>query len=186
MDGHLDFVFNNAGRGATAPSEATTFETWKQIIDLNLMGVVYGTYSAIPIMREQKSGHIINTGSVGGLVPVPYQTVYNASKSAIISMTKSLQYELECEGLNFSVFCPSDVSTPIFGELEPPKHAITVDQAVTELLDEVEKKKLRIILPESARLIDTVYREDRARFDAFARDMAKERRENYLTKGTYY
>ena len=79
----------------TYPTEEITFEIWKFIMDLNFMGVVYGTYSAIPIMREQGSGHIVNTASIVGRVPAPYQAVYAASKSAVIAMTESLQYELE-------------------------------------------------------------------------------------------
>ena len=94
FEGHLDFVFNNAGMGMTLPTEQITFDIWKFIIDLNVMGVIYGTYTAIPIMREQGYGHIVNTGSAAGLLPVPYQAVYAASKGAVIRMTESLQYEL--------------------------------------------------------------------------------------------
>ena len=185
-DGHLDFIFNNAGRGATHPTEQITFDFWKQLIDLNLMGVIHGTYAAIPFMREQGSGHVVNTSSVAGLVPIPYQAVYAATKSAVISMTECLQYELECEGLSFSVFCPSNIKTPIFGELTPPPDAISVDEAVGEILDAVTKKQLIIPLPESARQLDSLYREDRKEFDKIMRGMAAERRQNYLTKGTYY
>ncbi|MDD2517773.1 MAG: SDR family NAD(P)-dependent oxidoreductase, partial [Synergistales bacterium] len=99
FEGHLDFVFNNAGMGMTLPTEQITFDIWRFIVDLNLMGVVHGTYTAIPIMRKQGSGHIVNTGSVAGLFPVPYQALYAATKGAIIRMTESLQYELETEGL---------------------------------------------------------------------------------------
>jgi len=186
LDGHLDFVFNNAGAGATMPVEQSTFEIWKKILDLNVMGVVYGTYTAIPIMRKQGFGHIVNTASIAGLLPIPYQPIYGASKSAIISMTESLQYELECEGLHFSVFCPSDIKTPIYGDLAPPPHAISVDEAITELLDAVEKRMLLIVLPESARTMDQLYRTNREAYDQFIRDMAAQRRENYQTKGTYY
>ncbi|MDD4734746.1 MAG: SDR family NAD(P)-dependent oxidoreductase [Kiritimatiellae bacterium] len=186
LEGHLDFVFNNAGAGATIPVEQTTFEIWKKVLDLNLMGVVYGTYTAIPIMRKQGFGHIVNTASLAGLLPIPYQPIYGASKSAIISMTESLQYELECEGLHFSVFCPSDIKTPIYGDLPPPPQAISVDEAITELLDAVEKRTLLIVLPESARALDQLYRTNRPAYDQMIRDMAAQRRENYKTKGTYY
>lgn len=53
FEGHLDFVFNNAGMGMTLPTEQITFDIWRFIVDLNLMGVVHGTYTAIPIMRKQ-------------------------------------------------------------------------------------------------------------------------------------
>jgi len=186
FDGHLDFVFNNAGMGMTYPTEKVTFEIWKFIMDLNFMSAVYGTYTAIPIMREQGFGHIINTGSIVGRVPAPYQAVYAASKSAVISMTESLQYELEVEGLSFSVFCPGNVRTAIFGDLTPPPDSISVDEAVDYIFQELEKKSLVIILPESMRNFDRLYKENRPEFDKIARQMAAERRENYRTKGTYY
>lgn len=184
--GHLDFVFNNAGMGMTIPTDQVTFDIWKFILNLNLMGVIYGTYTAIPIMREQGSGHIVNTGSVGGLLPVAYQAVYAASKSAVITMTECLQYELENEGLRFSVFNPGNVITGIFGDLEPPPDAVTVDEAVDYIFQELEKGSLIIVLPEKFRDLYRLYLEDRAEFDKFSRYLADERRENYRTKGTYY
>lgn len=184
--GHLDFVFNNAGMGMTIPTEQVTFDIWRFVVDLNLLGVVYGTYSAIPIMREQGFGHIVNTGSVTGRIPVPYQAVYAATKAAVISMTESLQYELETEGLQFSVFCPANVITPIFGNLTPPADSITVADAIDYIFGEIEKKEVVIVLPQSARDFVTLYCQDKPGFDKFARKLAAERRENYRTKGTYY
>jgi NAD(P)-dependent dehydrogenase (short-subunit alcohol dehydrogenase family) len=186
FDGHLDFVFNNAGIGMTLPTEQITFEIWKFVMDLNFMGVVYGTYTAIPIMRQQGSGHIINTASIVGRVPAPYQAVYAASKSAVIMMTESLQYELETEGLNFSVFCPGNVQTAIFGNMTPPPDSISVDEAVEYILNELEKKSTVIIFPEKMRNFDALYRENHQEFEKLARNLAAERRENYRTKGTYY
>ncbi|NLH95557.1 MAG: SDR family oxidoreductase [Synergistaceae bacterium] len=184
--GHLDFVFNNAGMGMTLPTEQITFEIWRFLVDLNLLGVVYGTYSAIPIMREQGFGHIVNAGSVTGRIPVPYQAVYAATKAAVISMTESLQYELEAEGLQFSVYCPANVRTPIFGDLTPPPDSISVQEAIDTIFEEIEKKELVIVLPQSARDFVTLYCQNRPEFEKLARKLAAERRENYRTKGTYY
>ena len=136
-------------------------------------------------LSPSKESAIVNTGSITGRIPVPYQAVYAASKAAVIAMTESLQYELETEGLQFSVFCPANVITPIFGDVTPPPDSISVDEAVAYVLDEVEKKSLLIILPQSARDFDALYRGHRDEFDVFARKMAAERRENYRTKGTY-
>ena len=69
FDGHLDFLFNNAGIGATLPFEQVTMEFWKRAIDINLWGVIYGIDAALPIMRRQQSGHIINTSSLAGYIP---------------------------------------------------------------------------------------------------------------------
>jgi NAD(P)-dependent dehydrogenase (short-subunit alcohol dehydrogenase family) len=186
FDGHLDVVFNNAGMGMTLPTEQITFDIWRFIIDLNVMGVVHGTYTAIPIMREQGFGHIVNAASMAGLVPIPYQAVYTASKAAVISMTESLQYELNVEGLQFSVFCPGNVRTPIFGDLTPPPDAISVDDAADYILDEVEKKSLIIAFPQTTRDAYALYRTDRQEFDRQVAKLGAERRENYRTKGTYF
>ena len=183
--GRIDFLFNNAGMGLTLPTEKITFDIWRYIIDLNLMGVIYGTYTAIPVMREQGAGHIINTGSIAGKVPVPYQAVYAASKSAVISMTECLQYELQNEGLQFSVFCPGNVRTAIFKDVTPPADSVSVEEAVTYIFSEIEKGSLVIIFPETARSADYLYREKRYEFDKMMKQMADERRENYRTKGTY-
>lgn len=186
FNGSLDFLFNNAGIGMTFPTEKITFDIWRFVVDLNLMGVIYGAYSAIPIMRKQGFGHIINTGSMAGRLPAPYQAVYCATKAAVISMTESLQYELETEGLSFSVFCPGNVATSIFGDLTPPADSVSVDDAVEYILGEVEKKSVVIILPKAMRDLDVVYREHKEEYDVLARKLAAERRENYRTKGTYY
>ncbi len=185
-DGHLDFVFNNAGMGMTIPTEQVTFDIWRFLLNLNLLGVIYGTYTAIPIMREQGFGHIVNTGSAAGLMPVPYQALYAATKSAVITMTECLQYELETEGLRFSVFNPGNVITGIFGELAPPPDAISVEEAMDYIFEELAKGSLVIVLPQQMRDLHRLYLENRAEFDKIARAMASERRENYRTKGTYY
>ena len=186
FDGHLDFMFNIAGMGMTLPTEQITFEIWKFLVDLNIMGVVYGTYSAIPIMREQGFGHIVNAGSAAGAVPIPYQAVYAATKGAVIRMTESLQYELENEGLQFTVFCPGNVRTAIFGDMTAPADSVSVDEAVEYILSEMEKNSLDVIFPESMRELEKAFREKRDDFDKLARHVADERRENYRTKGTYY
>ncbi|MEA4871823.1 MAG: SDR family oxidoreductase [Synergistaceae bacterium] len=183
--GHLDLLFNNAGTGLTLPTEKITFDMWKFIIDLNLMGVIHGTYTAIPIMREQGFGHIVNTGSIAGKIPIPYQAVYAATKSAVISMTECLQYELGNDGLQFSVFCPGNVRTPIFAGVNPPADSVSVEEAVEYIFDEIEKGSLMIIFPEAVRQADYLYREKRDDFDKLMKQLADERRENYRTKGTY-
>ena len=186
-DGHLYFVFNNAGMGMTIPTEQVTFDIWRFLLDLNLLGVIYGTYTAIPIMREQGFGHIVNTGSAGGLMPMAYQALYAATKSAVITMTECLQYELETEGLRFSVFNPGNVITSIFAELAaPPPDAISVEEATDYIFEELAKGSTIIVLPQKIRDLYRLYLENRAVFDQIARGMASERRENYRTKGTYY
>ena len=185
--GHLDFLFNNAGVGMTVPTEQVTFDIWKFIVNLNLMGVIYGTYTAIPIMRAQRSGHIVSTGSAAGLMPVAYQAVYAASKSAVISMSESLRYELESEGLRFSTFNPGNIATNIFRGLEKlPDDVVSVEEAMEYLFAELAKGSPTVVYPRQIQEWHRLYLEDRPVFEQVARSIAAERRENYRTKGTYY
>ena len=119
--GRLDFLFNNAGIGGTFQISEVTLEHWRRIIDINLWGVIYGVQSALPIMRRQGGGHIVNTASIAGLVPPPFQALYCATKYAVVGLSESLRFELGEEGIHVSVVCPGNVATPIFGPLKPPK-----------------------------------------------------------------
>ena len=103
VDGHgsLDFIFNNAGVAIFGEVEVVTLDDWDKIIDVNLKGVAYGVKLAYDQMYVQESGHIINTASVAGLVPVPLQTHYVATKHAVVGMGKNLELEAERHG----IFC---------------------------------------------------------------------------------
>ena len=172
----MDFVLQQCWNRGTLPTEKLPLN-WKTVIDINLMGIIYGTYTAIPIMREQGFGHIVNTASITGRVPVPYQAVYAASKSAVISMTESLQYELETEGVQFSVFCPGNVKTGIFGNTPPPD-AITVKEAVDYIFQELEKKSLIIIFLRLCVMLIFYIGKNRAEFNHLPELL--QRRENFV------
>jgi NAD(P)-dependent dehydrogenase (short-subunit alcohol dehydrogenase family) len=184
--GHLDYLFNNAGVGGAAPYEVTTLEHWKAMIDLNLWGVIYGVHAAFPVMLAQGSGHIVNTSSIAGLIPVPYQAVYCATKFAVAGMTESLRYEHEHRGIAFSTVCPGNVATPIFGDTAPPPDSISPEEAATIILAGVERKDGLIVLPERMRQWHRALWSDPERMDAEMREMADARRKAYAERGRYY
>lgn len=182
----LDYLFNNAGVGATIPFERVTLEFWKWVVDINLWGVIHGVHAAFPVMLAQGSGHIVNTSSVAGLIPPPYQAVYCATKYAVTGMTEALRFENEYRGIAFSTVCPGNVATPIFGGAKPPEDAISAEEAAGIILAGVERRDGIIVLPDH---IKKLYREltaDPERMDATIRAMAAERREPYETRGAYY
>ncbi len=113
--GRLDYVFNNAGIGIGGAIERHTLEDWERIIGVNLRGVVHGVHSALPIMRRQGFGHIVNTSSAAGLVPGPGTVAYSATKHAVVGLSTSLRAELAATGIRVSVICPGVVRTPILG-----------------------------------------------------------------------
>ncbi|MGV8078070.1 MAG: SDR family NAD(P)-dependent oxidoreductase [Methanosarcina sp.] len=157
QQGRIDFLFNNAGIGGTMPTIAATLEHWRAIIDVNLWSVIYGIDAALPIMRRQGWGHIVNTASIAGLIPFPFQALYCATKYAVVGMSESMRYEFADEGIHFSVTCPSAVVSsiwkkPILGpthaEIKAPEDAIPAEEAAQIILEGVADKKGIILVPE--------------------------------------
>lgn len=158
--GSLDFIFNNAGVAIFGEVEIVTLDDWDKIIDVNLKGVAYGVKLAYDQMIAQKSGHIINTASVAGLVPVPLQTHYVATKHAVVGMGKNLQVEAERRGISVTTFCPAFVESGMIenntvrGTMDVPdvRGMIPIKphpthKAVRTLLEGVAKKKPIVITP---------------------------------------
>jgi NAD(P)-dependent dehydrogenase (short-subunit alcohol dehydrogenase family) len=185
--GRLDYLFNNAGVGATVPFEQVTLEYWKQVIDLNLWGVIYGVHAAFPVMVKQGSGHIVNTSSIAGVFPPPYQAVYCATKYAVTGMTEALRYELAYQGISFSTVCPSNVATPIFAAAgKVPDDAISAGEAAGIILAGVERKEGLIIFPEKVKQMYEQMKRDQAFMDEELFKMAEQRRKAYETGGNYF
>jgi NAD(P)-dependent dehydrogenase (short-subunit alcohol dehydrogenase family) len=192
--GRLDVLFNNAGIGGTIPISEAKLEHWRRVIDINLWGVIYGIDAALPIMRRQGGGHIVNTASVAGLIPFPYQAIYAASKYGVVGLSECLRFELEDDGIYFSVVCPGAVATRIFGtpilgervEVKPPEEAIPAVEAAQTILSGVANKKGIIVLPEKIRHLWREYCESPDSVETYLRELARQRRSAYLAKGSYY
>lgn len=118
--GRLDYLFNNAGIGIAGESYEIPLETWKHIIDINVLGVVNGVAAAYPVMVKQKSGHIINTASLAGLVAVPLFAPYSMTKHAVVGLSNSLRAEAAALGVKVSVLCPAAIETPLLDSGNPP------------------------------------------------------------------
>ncbi len=154
--GRLDMLFNNAGVGHTGPYDRDTLADWKVMIDTDLWSVIYGVHAAVPIMLKQGSGHIVNTSSIGGLIPVPFQSLYNTTKFAVTGLTESLRYEYADRGISFSALCPAFIATAIFskgldgsvGTEKVPEGAYPADKAASYCLDKVAARKGIIVVPE--------------------------------------
>lgn len=117
--GALDLVFNNAGISIGGAAEELTLDHWNRAIDINLKGVVHGVHAAYPIMLEQGSGHIVNTASLAGLVPMPLGIPYTATKHAVVGLSLGLRAEAAGRGVKVSVVCPSFVDTPLLANVNP-------------------------------------------------------------------
>lgn len=113
--GPVHLLCNNAGVGGGSGIEAISPETWRWVIDVNLMGVVHGLSAFLPHMRAHgEGGHIVNTASMAGLNSGLGFSAYSASKFAVVNMSEGLARELAPEGIGVSVLCPGFVRTRIW------------------------------------------------------------------------
>ncbi len=112
--GRIDYMFNNAGISVSGEIKNMNLEQWRQILDVNLMGVIYGSTIAYEIMRKQGFGHIINTASIAGLSPIPMATAYTTTKHAVVGLSTTMRAEAADLGVKVSVVCPGAVRTNMF------------------------------------------------------------------------
>ena len=110
-EGRIDILVNCAGFGISGAGELTPLEAAKKQLDVNLYGTANMVNAVIPAMRQQGGGRIVNTGSVAGFVPIPFQTWYSASKAAIQSYTMAMGNELRPFGITLTAVLPGDTRT---------------------------------------------------------------------------
>jgi NAD(P)-dependent dehydrogenase (short-subunit alcohol dehydrogenase family) len=111
--GSLDLMFNNAGISIGGETQELTLDHWNSIIDVNIRGVVHGVHAAYPRMVAQRSGHIVNTASMGGLMAAGLLTSYVMTKHAVVGLSLALRSEAAAFGVGVTAICPSAVDTPI-------------------------------------------------------------------------
>jgi short-subunit dehydrogenase len=109
--GGIDILVNNAGRGNVASIEDTTQEQLESLFSLNVYSLWYTTAIALPVMKQQKRGHIINISSMAGKSAFPCASVYIATKHACVGFTAALRSELVNTGVEATVICPVNVKT---------------------------------------------------------------------------
>jgi len=168
--GNLDIIINNAGTALHGETRDLNVEHWRSVIDVNLMGVIYGAISAYRVMEERGVGQIVNIGSLAGLIPVPKEIPYCTSKWAIVGFTNALRVEGRGLGIKVNLVCPGIMQTPAHqnvpyvnvdaGRLVRPrmKFFITPEKAARRVLAGVEKNKPIIVFPFYAKVIWWLYR----------------------------
>ncbi len=114
--GRIDFIFNNAGIAVGGPAEDFSIDDWRRVIDVNLYGVVYGASVAFPIMVKQGFGHIVNTASIEGLVPVSTTPSYVASKYGVVGLSNALRIAGADYNVRVNAVCPGYIKTAIFND----------------------------------------------------------------------
>jgi len=112
--GKLDILVNNAGGTHLSQFLDLPDDAWQENIDVNLFSVIRCTRRAIPLMREQKWGRVLNLSSIFGKQPGGGMIDYNATKAAVISLTKTLADELAKDNVLVNAVCPGPVHTPLW------------------------------------------------------------------------
>lgn len=112
-EGRIDFMFNNAGIGPSGDFRSFSPTDWQAIVDLNLSAIVLGSAAVYGPMVTQGFGHIINTASLGGLIPAPTMALYSATKFAVVGFSTALRAEARAHGVRVSAACPAFVRTRI-------------------------------------------------------------------------
>lgn len=117
--GHIDVFINNAGmNGEFKNITEQTEENFKNVFGVNVMGVFFGLKYVLQIMKEQKSGAVVNTASNGGLLGAPGMSAYVASKHAAIGINKSAALEMAEHGVRVNAVAPSGVNTEMMRRIE--------------------------------------------------------------------
>lgn len=179
--GKVNLIFNNAGVALTTMLEHVKISDFEWIMGINFWGVVYGTQAFLPHLKASGDGHIINTSSLFGLMSVPSQGTYNATKFAVRGYTEALRMELELEGAPVSATCvhPGGIATNIAmaGKVDPVTQKLTgideatqkrrankaistttAESAALQILTAVENNARRVLVGPDAKFLDKIVR----------------------------
>jgi short-subunit dehydrogenase len=158
--GRIDMLVNNAGIDVVSKLEdLPDLRLFKQVVDVNFYGTVHCTYYALPYLKETH-GRIVNISSLGGMLAIPFNTSYVASKFAVIGFSDSLRMEVEQAGVSVTVICPSLVVTEFHeryldknGQPKGPsgraiytEHTLTADQCAQIVVRAARRRKRQVVM----------------------------------------
>jgi short-subunit dehydrogenase len=201
--GAVHLVINNAGVTLVERVEQLTSRDFEWIMNINFWGVVHGTKAFLPYLVKADEGHIVNVSSLFGLVAMPLQSAYNASKFAVRGFTEALKIELAATSIGVSCVHPGGIKTSIGANSRVGEDAISInkeelvaeferaartspEQAAAVIIRGIEKNKRRILVGLDAKIVDFIARlfpasyekilgmEKRVRFRAGERTASKE------------
>jgi short-subunit dehydrogenase len=178
--GKCNLVFNNAGVAHSATIEGTEYADFEWIVGINFWGVVYGTKAFLPHLRASGEGHVVNISSLFGLLSVPGQSTYNATKFAVRGFTEALREELEVTNAPVSATCihPGGIKTNIaksarmdpslkdLGVKDPEASRrqfekmfrVTAEDAADIILAGVQRNARRVLVGTDAKALDALQR----------------------------
>ncbi len=161
--GQVDVLFNNAGVLISGASWEVPLDDWQWILNINLMGVIYGVHHFVPRMLKQgTAGHIVNTSSLAGLMAAPLMGPYTVAKQAVLAYTETLRYELAESPLTVSALCPGPIATGIAGSGKDRKAQASPSEGQQQLMQYLDDGISQGMPPqECAALVFDAMREER-------------------------
>ena len=187
--GKVNLIFNNAGVSLSVPVATARQADFEWLMNINFWGVVHGTQAFLPFLSASGDGHVVNTSSLFGIIAMPTQSAYNASKFAVRGFTEALRMELDLAGSPVSCTCvhPGGVATNIVtsSRIDDSIAALTgvdaqthrqranklidvtsADAAARQILAGVERNARRVLVGADARRVDKLARVLGARYQA--------------------
>ncbi len=141
----IDIVINNAGWGISGAVEEASIEQTKALFETNYFGTQRVCQAVIPTMRAHKSGYVINISSIGGVLGLPFQGLYSATKFAVEGMTEALRMEVRSFGIHVVLIEPGDFRTSFTDHREKTTHTTTdpaynkMEQSATSIFEHDER-----------------------------------------------
>lgn len=155
--GRIDILVNNAGFGLNDSVEKMKMDELRQMFDTNFFGMIECMQTAIPILRQQGGGDIVNISSVSGHISTPYMGGYAATKHAMQAIGMAARLELRCHNINVVTICPGYIATDFSKNMikgsQPERvggsvrYAVTADLVARDTLKAVVKKKRQSVTP---------------------------------------
>jgi 3-hydroxybutyrate dehydrogenase len=154
--GRVDLVLNNAGVQFVSPIEDFPIDKWDQIIAINLSSAFHAIRAAVPIMKAQGRGRIVNLASAHALVASPFKSAYVAAKHGVMGLTKTVALEVATHGITCNAICPGYVKTPLVEAQiadQAKARGITPDQVMKDVILAAQPTKKFVEYDEIAGLL---------------------------------
>jgi NADP-dependent 3-hydroxy acid dehydrogenase YdfG len=140
--GRVDVLVNNAGVMLLGPIEGADTEDWRRMVSVNLLGLFYCTHAALPIMREQGSGDIVNVSSVAGRRATSFSGVYNATKFGVVGFSEALRQETVGSGIRVIVIEPGAVKTELISQITNPMVREAAEKFIADMDEPLESEDI--------------------------------------------
>lgn len=163
--GGVDLVVNNAGVATAGDIDAEPLSNWEWVLNINLLGVVRGCKTFVPMLKAQRGGHIVNIASFAGIANPPGMGSYNASKAAVVAVSETLRHELAEYGVGVTVVCPAFFPTNLMNSarvMQPgtvgmvhkfmKKSGVTAEDVAAQIAHAVSKKIFLVLTHKDTRV----------------------------------